>query len=135
MWILVCQNKTTFIWQVHPFMYCKGRPKATFPCIGYWILQSKLYMSDFFPNKVLCFFPAPATIVRHFLIIICVGKSFCCHCQSLTAATIGSDRWKRQINSRLILEFEVLPSWHEQTAFFKSAYFTGNVASPGRWTN
>lgn len=85
--------------------------------------------------RCCAFSPAPATIVRPFLIIICVGKSFCCHCQSLTAATIGSDRWKRQINSRLILEFEVLPSWHEQTAFFKSAYFTGNVASPGRWTN
>lgn len=50
-----------------------------------------------------------------FLIIICVGESVCCHCQSLTEGTMGPDRWKKQINSRPILEFEVLPWWHERT--------------------
>lgn len=46
-----------------------------------------------------------------FFIIICVGESFCCHCHSLTGDTMDPDRWKKLINSRLILEFEVLPSW------------------------
>lgn len=55
-------------------------------------------------------------------IIICVGESFCCHCQSLTEGTMGPDRWKKPINSRPILEFEVLPSWHERASFLESAY-------------
>lgn len=44
-----------------------------------------------------------------------MGESVCCHCQSLTEGTMGPDRWKKQINSRPILEFEVLPWWHERT--------------------
>lgn len=40
-----------------------------------------------------------------------MGESFCCHCHSLTGDTMDPDRWKKLINSRPILEFEVLPSW------------------------
>lgn len=50
-------------------------------------------------------------LISFFYIIICVGESFCCHCQSLTGDTMDPDRWKKLINSRPILEFEVLPSW------------------------
>lgn len=49
-------------------------------------------------------------LISFFYIIICVGESFCCHCHSLTD-TMDPDRWKKLINSRPILEFEVLPSW------------------------
>lgn len=87
----------------------------------YHILKRNRALCLTSPNKVLCYFPAvDAAIVRlfffiYFFIIICVGESVCCHCQSLTEGTMGPDRWKKQINSRPILEFEVLPWWHERT--------------------
>lgn len=81
-----------------------------------------------------CHFFAPAAIVMlFFIIIIFVGESFCCHCLTLTEGTMGPDGWKKQINSRPILEFEVLPLWHERASFLESAYCLKNAARAGRW--
>ncbi len=48
---------------------------------------------------------------------------------------MGPDRWKKQINSSPILEFKVLPSWHERAASLESVYCSGNAARARKWTN
>lgn len=46
----------------------------------------------------------------------------------ISRRTMGPDRWEKQMNSRLILGSEVLPSWQELADFLESAYY---IMCPG----